>query len=193
MADLDRRQDEYSEMVSGLTKSHEDQLQRQASHLSSVAEQRLSEISVSTFVRFSFLFLSMNLDFFLKGRPGLLKYLKLIPDFRSIFTFLNSQLKAKLRNEELEQRLRSTEASLKAELDEARREHGRQVDLHQHLENELAHRNAEANTFYARLDTLQVEFFLRAVFLFRVGVKLSRIFVHSVLIFLPFPFFSCDD
>lgn len=47
MADLDRRQDEYSEMVSGLTKSHEDQLQRQANHLSSVAEQRLSEINVS--------------------------------------------------------------------------------------------------------------------------------------------------
>ena len=47
MADLDRRQDEYSEMVSGLTRSHEDQLQRQANHLAAVSEQRLAEINVS--------------------------------------------------------------------------------------------------------------------------------------------------
>lgn len=67
-------------------------------------------------------------------------------------------MKAKLRNEELEQRLRSTESSLKAELDEARRECNHQVDLHQRLETELAHRNTEANTFYARLDTLQVNY-----------------------------------
>lgn len=49
MADMDKRQDEYSEMVSGLTQSHEDQLQRQANHLSAVAEQRLAELNVSLF------------------------------------------------------------------------------------------------------------------------------------------------
>jgi hypothetical protein len=47
-ADLNKRQDEYSEMIAGLTKSHEEQSSRQAAHLASVMEQRISEANVSS-------------------------------------------------------------------------------------------------------------------------------------------------
>ena len=47
MADIDKRQDEYSSMVSSLTQSHEDQVARQASHLAAVMEQRIEEANVS--------------------------------------------------------------------------------------------------------------------------------------------------
>lgn len=61
-----------------------------------------------------------------------------------------------MRVEEAEQRQRSAEAALTAELDGVRKEHSQQVELYQRLERESALRNADANTFYTRLDTLQV-------------------------------------
>ena len=45
-AELDKSQDEYSEMISSLTKSQEEQISRQAGHLASVMEQRISEATV---------------------------------------------------------------------------------------------------------------------------------------------------
>lgn len=48
LADLDKRQDEYSEMIAGLTRSHEDQVSRQAAHLAAVMEQRVAELTVSS-------------------------------------------------------------------------------------------------------------------------------------------------
>ena len=45
-ADMDKRQDEYSDMISSLTKSHEEQINRQANHLASVMDQRIAEANV---------------------------------------------------------------------------------------------------------------------------------------------------
>jgi peptidoglycan hydrolase CwlO-like protein len=45
-ADLTKRQDEYSEMIASLTKSHEEASARQAAHLAAVMEQRIAEANV---------------------------------------------------------------------------------------------------------------------------------------------------
>ena len=45
-SDLNKRQDEYSEMIATLTKSHEEQNARQAAHLAAVMEQRIAEANV---------------------------------------------------------------------------------------------------------------------------------------------------
>lgn len=46
-ADLTKRQDEYSEMIASLTKTHEEASARQATYLAAVMEQRIAEANVS--------------------------------------------------------------------------------------------------------------------------------------------------
>ena len=66
------------------------------------------------------------------------------------------QNKAKGRTEEMEMQMNSIESNLRAELGVVKRERDNQVELYQRLERECAQREADANSAFLRMDSLQV-------------------------------------
>lgn len=68
-----------------------------------------------------------------------------------------NQARAKGREDALEQRLRSTETALTAELEALKRDYDQQLQQVHRLQREADQRSAEANGVYARFETLQVK------------------------------------